>query len=165
MPRKPKIIKTIFKLWFKVLVFLLKGVLHEGKKVDILIEGNRFKKYLKIEKMKKLKKIFCEEKDIFQALYYCHINIPMTLLNRFIDEKELIQRLREDIWPSETKMKLYDINASPKIAILEMIIGGIVFYNDIYQFPEINLLLVLMKMVLEELWQDIKEMQYILLKY
>ena len=48
-------------------------------------------------------------------------------------------------------MKLYDINASPKIAILEMIIGGIVFYNDIYQFPEINLLLVLMKMVLEEL--------------
>ena len=115
---------------------LLKGVLHEGKKVDILIEGNRFKKISENIEDEEAEKIPCEDKAIFPAFYNCHTHIPMTLLKGLTDEKELMDWLKEDIWPREAKMNPHDIYVASKFAILEMIKGGIVFCNDMYQFPE-----------------------------
>jgi 5-methylthioadenosine/S-adenosylhomocysteine deaminase len=115
---------------------LLKGVLHEGKKVDILIEGNRFKKISENIEDEEAEKISCEDKAIFPAFYNCHTHIPMTLLKGLTDEKELMDWLKEDIWPREAKMNPHDIYVASKFAILEMIKGGIVFCNDMYQFPE-----------------------------
>jgi 5-methylthioadenosine/S-adenosylhomocysteine deaminase len=60
----------------------------------------------------------------------------MTLLKGLTDEKELMQWLQEDIWPREAKMKPHDIYVASKFAILEMIKGGIVFCNDMYQYSE-----------------------------
>jgi 5-methylthioadenosine/S-adenosylhomocysteine deaminase len=60
----------------------------------------------------------------------------MTLLKGLTDEKELMQWLQEDIWPREAKMKPHDIYVVSKFAILEMIKGGIVFCNDMYQYSE-----------------------------
>ena len=60
----------------------------------------------------------------------------MTLLKGLTDEKELMQWLQEDIWPREAKMKPQDIYVASKFAILEMIKGGIVFCNDMYQYSE-----------------------------
>ena len=115
---------------------LLKGVLHEGKKVDILIEGNRFKKISENIEDEDAEIIPCKDKAIFPAFYNCHTHMPMTLLKGLTDEKELMQWLKEDIWPREAKMKPHDIYVASKFAILEMIKGGIVFCNDMYQFPE-----------------------------
>ena len=115
---------------------LLKGVLHEGKKVDILIEGNRFKKISENIEDEDAEIIPCKDKAIFPAFYNCHTHMAMTLLKGLTDEKELMQWLKEDIWPREAKMKPHDIYVASKFAILEMIKGGIVFCNDMYQFPE-----------------------------
>ena len=115
---------------------LLKGVLHEGKKVDILIEGNRFKKISENIEDEEAEIIPCKDKAIFPAFYNCHTHMPMTLLKGLTDEKELMQWLKEDIWPREAKMKPHDIYVASKFALLEMIKGGIVFCNDMYQFPE-----------------------------
>ena len=115
---------------------LLKGVLHGGKKVDILIEGNRFKKISENIEDEDAEIIPCKDKAIFPAFYNCHTHMPMTLLKGLTDEKELMQWLKEDIWPREAKMKPHDIYVASKFAILEMIKGGIVFCNDMYQFPE-----------------------------
>ena len=115
---------------------LLKGVLHEGKKVDILIEGNIFQKISENIEDEDAEIIPCKDKAIFPAFYNCHTHMPMTLLKGLTDEKELMQWLKEDIWPREAKMKPHDIYVASKFAILEMIKGGIVFCNDMYQFPE-----------------------------
>ena len=115
---------------------LLKNVFHEGKHVDILIEGNRFKKIAENIDDEEAEKIPCDRKAIFPAFYNCHTHISMTLLKGLTDEKELLPWLKEDIWPREAKMKPHDIYVASKFAILEMIKGGIVFCNDMYQYPE-----------------------------
>ena len=115
---------------------LLKGVLHDGKQVDILIEGNRFKKIAENIDDEEAEIIPCDKKAIFPAFYNCHTHISMVLLKGLTDEKELIPWLTEDIWPREKKMEPHDIYVASKFAILEMIKGGIVFCNDMYQYPE-----------------------------
>ena len=51
----------------------------------------------------------------------------MTLLKGIIDEKELDNWLKEDIWSIEAKMDSNDIYVASKFTILEMIKGGKVF--------------------------------------
>ena len=115
---------------------LLKNVFHEGQKVDILIEGNKFKKISPEIKDEEAEEIQCEGKAIFPAFYNCHTHISMTLLKGLGDEKELMSWLIQDIWPREKKMQPHDIYVASKFAILEMIKGGTVFCNDMYQYPE-----------------------------
>ena len=115
---------------------LLKDVLHKGRKVDILIEGNRFKKISENIEDKEAEKIPCKGKAILPAFYNCHTHISMTLLKGLTDEKELMDWLKEDIWPREAKMSSHDIYVASKFAILEMIKGGTVFCNDMYQYSE-----------------------------
>ena len=115
---------------------LLKNVFHEGQKVDILIEGNKFKKISPEIKDEEAEEIQCEGKAIFPAFYNCHTHISMTLLKGLGDEKELMSWLTQDIWPREKKMQPHDIYVASKFAILEMIKGGTVFFNDMYQYPE-----------------------------
>ena len=115
---------------------LLKNVFHEGQKVDILIEGNKFKKISLEIKDEEAEEIQCEGKAIFPAFYNCHTHISMTLLKGLGDEKELMSWLTQDIWPREKKMQPHDIYVASKFAILEMIKGGTVFCNDMYQYPE-----------------------------
>ena len=115
---------------------LLKNVLHHGKEVDILIEGNKFKKISEEIKDDNAEILLCKGKAIEPAFYNCHTHISMTLLKGLSDEKELRQWLQQDIWPREKKMQPIDIYIASKFAILEMIKGGTVFCNDMYQYPE-----------------------------
>ena len=115
---------------------LIKNVLHKGILVDVLIEGNRFKKICpKIEEEAE-KIIDGAGKAIIPAFYNCHTHISMTLLKGLTDEKELMDWLKQDIFPREAKMTPEDIYIASKFAILEMIKGGTVFCNDMYQFSE-----------------------------
>ena len=115
---------------------LLKNVLHNGKQVDILIQGNKF---LKIEPGitdKADEVIEAKGKAILPPFYNCHTHISMTILKGITDEKELHEWLEKDIWPREARMTQDDIYKASKFAILEMIKGGTVFCNDMYFYPE-----------------------------
>ena len=116
---------------------LLKKVLHNGKEVDILIEGKKFKKIAEeIKEDVDVVVIDCKGKAIEPAFYNCHTHIPMILLKGVSDEKDLQDWLEKDIFPREAKMDENDICIASKFAILEMIKGGTVFCNDMYFFPE-----------------------------
>ena len=115
---------------------LLKNVSLNGKKVDVLIEGNRFKKISESITEEADKTINCDGKAIEPAFYNCHTHISMTILKGLGDDKELHNWLIQDIWPREAKMIPQDIYYASKFAILEMIKGGTVFCNDMYQYGE-----------------------------
>ena len=115
---------------------LLKNVSLRGKIVDVLIEGNRFKKICEKIEEPVDKIIKCDGKAIEPAFYNCHTHISMTLLKGLADDKELHDWLIHDIWPREKKMVPKDIYYASKFAILEMIKGGTVFCNDMYQYGE-----------------------------
>ena len=115
---------------------LLKNVSLHGKKVDVLIEGNRFKKISESITEEADKTINCDGKAIEPAFYNCHTHISMTILKGLGDDKELHNWLIQDIWPREAKMIPQDIYYASKFAILEMIKGGTVFCNDMYQYGE-----------------------------
>ena len=115
---------------------LLKNVSLQGKKVDVLIEGNRFKTIAENINESADKIIDGEGKAIEPAFYNCHTHISMTLLKGLGDDKELHDWLMHDIWPREEKMTPEDIYYASKFAILEMIKGGTVFCNDMYQYGE-----------------------------
>ena len=115
---------------------LIKNVYLRGKTVDVLIEGNRFKKIDEniVEEADKI--IDGKGKAIEPAFYNCHTHISMTILKGLGDDKELHDWLIHDIWPREAKMIPEDIYYASKFAILEMIKGGTVFCNDMYQYGE-----------------------------
>lgn len=115
---------------------LIKNVYLRGKIIDVLIEGNRFKKIAENITEEADKIINGEGKAIEPAFYNCHTHIPMTILKGLGDDKELHDWLIHDIWPREAKMTPDDIYIASKFAILEMIKGGTVFCNDMYQYGE-----------------------------
>ena len=115
---------------------LIKNVVLDNNKVDVLIEGNKFKKIAQKIEDKADKEIEANGKAILPAFYNCHTHISMTLLKGLTDEKELMDWLQQDIWPREAKMKPEDIYTASRFAILEMIKGGTVFCNDMYFFAE-----------------------------
>ena len=60
----------------------------------------------------------------------------MNVLRGLGDDKELFSWLNEDIWPVEDRMVYEDFYWSSKMAILEMIKSGTVFFNDMYSCQE-----------------------------
>ena len=114
---------------------LIKKVVLDNNEVDVLIKGNKFEKIAKEITDKADKVIEAKGKAILPSFYNCHTHISMTLLKGLSDEKELMDWLKEDIWPREAKMNENDIYIASKFAILEMIKGGTVFFNDMYFFP------------------------------
>ncbi len=115
---------------------LLKNVSLHGKKVDVLIEGNRFKKISENINEQADKIIMADGKAIEPAFYNCHTHISMTILKGLGEDKELHNWVIQDIWPREAKMIPEDIYYASKFAILEMIKSGTVFCNDMYQYGE-----------------------------
>jgi 5-methylthioadenosine/S-adenosylhomocysteine deaminase len=115
---------------------LIKNVYLRGKIIEVLIEGKRFKKIAENITEEADKIINGEGKAIEPAFYNCHTHIPMTILKGLGDDKELHDWLIHDIWPREAKMTPDDIYIASKFAILEMIKGGTVFCNDMYQYGE-----------------------------
>jgi 5-methylthioadenosine/S-adenosylhomocysteine deaminase len=60
----------------------------------------------------------------------------MSILRGYGDDKPLFEWLREDIWPIEAKLDADDIYIASRLAILEMIKSGTVFFADMYFYGE-----------------------------
>lgn len=112
--------------------FLLKNVLLNNKKQDILIENEFFSKIDNVINEQSDEIIDCTDKAIQPAFYNTHTHAAMSLLKGLGDDKELFSWLSEDIWPIEAKLTDEDIYIGTKFAILEMIKSGTVFFNDMY---------------------------------
>lgn len=67
--------------------------------------------------------------------YNTHCHAAMTLLRGIADNLELFDWLNNYIWPAEERMRREDIYIGSKLAMLEMIKSGTVFFNDMYFSP------------------------------
>lgn len=117
---------------------LLKNVLHEGAAHDILIAGNKFAK-LELAGSSNLEAdevLDCSGLAILPPFYNAHTHAAMTLLRGYADDLPLQKWLSEFIWPIENKMKPADVYAGSRLAILEMIRSGTVFFSDMYWYRE-----------------------------
>ena len=67
--------------------------------------------------------------------YNTHCHAAMTLLRGIADDLELFDWLQHHIWPAEAKLTADAIYCGSRLAALEMIRTGAVFFNDMYFHP------------------------------
>lgn len=114
---------------------LLKKVVLNGKISDILIEGNRFKTISASgERSFDADEIYDAQGRlaVLPPFYNAHNHAAMTLLRGYADDCELFDWLSNHIWPLEEQLTPDDIYAGTRLACLEMIRSGTVFFNDMY---------------------------------
>ena len=73
-------------------------------------------------------------KAAIPPFYNTHTHAAMTLLRGYADDMELFTWLNDYIWPAEGRLTGEDIYAGTRLALLEMIRSGTVFFNDMYWY-------------------------------
>lgn len=111
---------------------LLKGVLHDGRKTNILVEDKSFVDLNAPAEVVGAETVDCEGKAILPAFYNTHTHAGMMFLRGGGDDMPLQKWLEEYIWPREDKMTAQDIRRSNEFAIREMVSSGSVFFSDMY---------------------------------
>ena len=115
---------------------LIKNVLHNNQTTDVLIKDNIYARIApNIDEPADIV-IDGTNKAILPAFYNTHAHAAMTVLKGLGDDKPLFDWLNQDIWPIEAKMTPEDIYDATRLAILEMIKTGTVFFSDMYWFME-----------------------------
>lgn len=114
---------------------LLKHVLLNGKQCDIAIRQNRISEigsgiHGDFETV-----INGSGKAAFPPFYNMHCHAAMTLLRGIADDMELFDWLNNHIWPAEGRLTPEDIYWGTRLACLEMIKSGTVYFNDMYFHP------------------------------
>ena len=121
---------------------LLKSVVMPGRVgedvVDVLIAGNRFARIGAVlpEETLGAEVVDCSGFAIFPAFYNGHTHAAMSLLRGYADDMPLQKWLQEYIWPFEAKLTGDDIEPACRLAFLEMIKSGTVFFADMYWHRE-----------------------------
>lgn len=115
---------------------LIKNISLKNRIVDILIEGNTFKQIEPNIEAKADKIIDGRDRAIIQPFYNLHTHTSMTLLRGYGDDMRLFQWLSEYIWPQEAKLTPEDIYDGTRLAIVEMIRSGTIFFLDMYWHHE-----------------------------
>ncbi len=116
---------------------LLKNVVHNKQTSDILIENGVFSRIDNcIAPPDGCRTVDCRGNlAISPAFYNTHTHAAMTLLRGYADDMELFNWLQNFIWSIEAKLTPHDIYIGSKLAMLEMIRSGTVFFNDMYWYP------------------------------
>ena len=123
---------------------ILKSVLLPKKgsspvRADILIVGKVFEKVNRVLEpadYEGAEVVDCSNFAIMPAFYNGHTHAAMSLLRGYADDMELGKWLNEYIWPTEAKLTPDDIAVGSRLAILEMIKSGTVFFADMYWHRE-----------------------------
>ena len=111
---------------------LIRNVRLDGKVVDVLIEGNRFKSIGKGLDAVAEHVVAGEGMAILPTFVNMHTHAAMTLLRSYADDLELHDWLENHIWPLEAKLGEEDIHHGARLACLEMIKSGTTCFNDMY---------------------------------
>ena len=113
----------------------IENVIFNGKNTCVRIEGNRFARIGGAPAPADTV-IDCRGKmAITPPFYNAHNHAAMTLFRGYADDLELFRWLNEFIWPAEARLTEEDIYTGAKLAIVEMIKSGTVFFNDMYWKP------------------------------
>ena len=114
---------------------ILQSVLFQNEERDILISGKKFAKVtreLTPRDYENAEVVNCKGFAIVPPFYNGHTHAAMTLLRGYADDMPLQKWLTEYIWPFEAKLSAKDIEIGTRLAILEMIKSGTVFFSDMY---------------------------------
>lgn len=106
---------------------------------DVLIDGNRFAKIsdeIPPEVYGNAEVVDCKNFALLPAFYNGHTHAAMSLLRGYADDMELSKWLNQYIWPLEAKLTDKDIEIGSRLAVLEMIKSGTVFFADMYWHRE-----------------------------
>ena len=71
--------------------------------------------------------------------YNTHTHAAMTLLRSCAEDMELFDWLSNHIWPIEAKLTEEDVYIGTRMATIEMIRSGTVYFNDSYWMPQSGL--------------------------
>ena len=76
---------------------------------------------------------------LIPGLINAHTHSPMTLLRGLADDLPLMTWLHEHIWPAEGRWVDTEFVADgTRLAVLEMLRGGVTCFNDMYFYPEVT---------------------------
>ncbi|HAE86870.1 TPA: chlorohydrolase [Candidatus Marinimicrobia bacterium] len=117
---------------------LIKEVVCKDKIVDVYLE-NGIIQQIESKIVKPAGEIMeCRgRKAILPAFYNGHTHAAMTLLRGYADDLPLFEWLNDYIWPAEATFTPKHIEAGARLACLEMIRSGTVFFNDMYWNPPV----------------------------
>ncbi len=119
---------------------LIKGVRLRGKEKDIYVRGNQIEEIRDAGRIRKEAEFVIDGrgKAAIPGLFNAHTHAAMTLFRGYADDMPLHEWLSERIWPAELRLTEEDVYWGTKLACLEMIKSGTVFFNDMYwHFPGI----------------------------
>ncbi len=116
---------------------VITNVTYRDKQVDIRIEGNRISRITPhnngdINKTDLMHLIDATGMAVLPPFYNTHTHAAMSILRGYADDMPLYEWLNNHIWPMEAKLTADDIRAGVRLAIVEMIKSGTVFFNDMY---------------------------------
>jgi len=111
---------------------LIRNVLVQNDIKDIAITNNKITKIQKDIAGNYDKIIDATDKMALPGFYNTHTHAAMTLMRGYSDDLPVMQWLQEKIWPLEGKLTDEDVYVGTKLACLEMIKTGTVFFNDMY---------------------------------
>jgi len=111
---------------------LIRNVLLDGRKTNILIEGKRFACLDASDGCTAEQVLDADGMAILPALYNAHTHAAMSLLRGYADDMDLHKWLTEYIWPFENNLTPEDIAKGSDLAVREMIATGTVMFNDMY---------------------------------
>lgn len=111
---------------------LIKNILLDKQLRDVLIEGNRFTRIEKNIEVPADLIVDGSDKALLPPFYNAHTHAAMSLLRGCAEDMPLTEWLQDKIWPLEAKMQNDDHYVGTRLAILEMIKSGTVFFSDMY---------------------------------
>lgn len=119
-------------------ILLKKVTMTDGKKVDILIKGNRISAIEPDlgENATADKVIDCKHYTVVPGFVNMHTHAAMTL-TRGINKDTTLQKWLDKVWAVEAHLDEESILWGTKLAIMEMFKTGTTAFLDMYWFPEV----------------------------
>lgn len=111
---------------------LIKDILFNESKVDILIKGNKIDKIAPLLQCPSCEVIDGKGKAIIPGFMNMHTHAAMTLMRGIGEDMVLKEWLYNKIWPIEQKLDNELVYWGTKLACLEMLKTGTTFFNDQY---------------------------------
>lgn len=115
---------------------LIKDILFNNSKIDILIKGNKIAKIAPSLECSSCEVINGNGKAVIPGFMNMHTHAAMTIMRGIGEDMTLKDWLFNKIWPTEQKLDGELIYWGTKLACLEMLKTGTTFFNDQYWYLE-----------------------------